>query len=85
MIFRKKEYKVVFTEHARLRMELRGISEPTVVDVLETGKIKAKEKTDRFWVYKKIRGRKDNLISVSICIEDPHLIVITTMVNWSPV
>ncbi len=39
----------------------------------------------KFWVYKRIKNRKDNGIAIAIAIERPKLIVITTMVNWSPV
>ena len=82
--FRKSSYEVVFTEHALLQMELRSLDQATVLEVIETGEVKAKESKNKFWVYKEILGRKDNLISVSISIEDPHLIVITTMINWRP-
>lgn len=82
--FRKSSYEVVFTEHATLQMALRGLSESDVVSVIETGEAKAKNVKGRFWVYKELKGRKDNLISVSISIETPHLIVITAMVNWRP-
>ncbi len=83
--FRSKSYDVVFTEHAKLQMELRELTEATVLVVIETGEVKPKTVKNKFWVYKKLRGRRDNLISVSISIETPRLIVITTMVNWSPV
>ena len=67
-----------------MQMELRSLDQATVLEVIETGEVKAKESKNKFWVYKEILGRKDNLISVSISIEDPHLIVITTMINWRP-
>ncbi len=65
-------------------MALRDLDEATVLKVIETGKVKAKEKPGKFWVFKKLPKRRDNLISISISIEDPHLIVITTLVNWRP-
>ncbi len=83
--FRGKSYDVVFTEHAKLQMELREVTEAIVLDVIETGEFKPKPIKNKFWVYKNLRGRRDNLISVSISIEAPRLIVITTMINWSPV
>jgi len=82
--FRGSSYEIVFTEHAKFQMDLRSLSELNVLDVIETGEVKAKGTKDKFWVYKELKGRKDNLISVSISIEDPHLIVITAMVNWRP-
>lgn len=82
--FRKSSYEVIFTEHALLQMELRNLDQATVLGVIETGEIKAKPSKSKFWVFKEILGRKDNLISISISIEDPHLIVITAMINWRP-
>jgi len=83
--FRGKSYEVVFTEHAKLQMELRELEETSVLEVIETGEIKPKNVKNKFWVYKSLLGRRDNLISVSVSIETPRLIVITTLVNWSPV
>ena len=82
--FQRSSYEVVFTEHAKLQMSLRGLSDSDILDVIETGEVRTKSVENKFWVYKKLKGRKDNLISVSISIEDPHLIVITAMVNWRP-
>jgi hypothetical protein len=82
--FQGSSYEVVFTEHAKLQMSLRSLTEEDVLRIIETGHVKAKATKDKFWVYKGLPGRKDNLISVSISIEAPHLIVITTMVNWRP-
>lgn len=83
--FRGKSYEVIFTEHAKLEMELRELTETAVLEVIETGEVRPKTVKNKFWIYKNLRGRRDNLISVSISIETPRLIVITTMVNWSPV
>ena len=82
--FQGSSYEVIFTEHAKLQMELRGLTELEVLDVIGTGEVKPKSVQGKFWVFKSLTGRKDNLISVSIAIEKPHLIVITTMVNWRP-
>jgi hypothetical protein len=82
--FRKASYEVVFTEHARTQMSLRGLGEADVLSVIESGEVKPKESKNKFWVYRKVSGRNDNFISVSISIEPPKLIVITAMVNWRP-
>lgn len=84
MIFRGHRYKVVFTDHAKAQMALRALDESTVLAVIETGEIKEKGAKNKFWVFKSIGDRKDNLVSVAIAIEAPHLIVITAMVNWRP-
>jgi hypothetical protein len=82
--FQQSSYDVVFTDHAVLQMELRGLTEADVLEVIEKGEIKPKGSKNKFWVYKNLTGRKDNLISVSVSIEAPHLIVITAMINWRP-
>ena len=82
--FQGSSYKTIFTGHAKLQMEMRGLTEAQVVEVIETGEVKPKASLGKFWVFKKLSDRKDNLISISISLEKPHLIVITAMVNWSP-
>lgn len=82
--FRGEMYQLVFTDHAELRMKQRAVSIDEAVDVLASGKIKPKDKENAFWVYKSLRGRKDNLVCFSVSLEDPFLIVITTLVKWRP-
>ncbi|MGB0452179.1 MAG: DUF4258 domain-containing protein [Bacteriovoracaceae bacterium] len=82
--FRRKKYKLIITQHALERMAQRDIPRSIVQEIIETGKSKAKKKPGKWWVYKKIKGRKDNNVSLSISIEEPHLIVITTLVDWRP-
>ena len=82
--FKKKSYTVVFTVHALEQMQLRGISEAEVIYVIERGTAKAKSTKGKFWVYLEVAARNDNLICVSLSIEPPTLIIITTLVNWRP-
>ena len=82
--FGNRSYEVVFTDHAPEQIRLRRLSEKDVVLVIENGTPKPKNVKDKFWVYMALTSRKDNLISVSISIEPPNLIVITTLVNWRP-
>ena len=82
--FQGKQYKAVFTEHAKTQMALRGLNESLIMKVIETGTIMKKNTKNKFWVFKSVMGRKDNMISVALAIEHPHLIVITAMVNWRP-
>lgn len=77
-------YQVVFTDHARERMTLRLISEDLVYFVLTKGKKIRKEKPNQFWIFKSIPKRQDNFICLSVSLENPFLIVITTLVNWRP-
>ena len=82
--FQGLSYNVVFTAHAKLQMGLRQLTESEVFEVIQEGDVKPKEVKNKFWVFMSIAGRKDNFISVSISIESPRLIVITTMINWRP-
>ena len=75
---------MVFTVHAIEQMRLRGISEEEVIQVIENGVSKSKNTKGKYWVYMTVPDRKDNLICVSVSLEPPNLIVITTLVNWSP-
>ena len=82
--FQEEIYQLVFTDHAEARMNLSRVSPEDVKTILETGKVKFKDKPNSFWVYKSMRGRKDNVIYLSVSIENPFLIVITSLVNWRP-
>ena len=82
--FQKKVYEVVFTDHAKLQMSLRSLDEKEVIEIIEIGEAKAKESAGKFWVYRQLKERSDNMISVSISLETENLIVITAMVNWRP-
>lgn len=82
--FINKEYKLIFTLHAYERMKLRNISREVVKLVIEGGLAVKKSKKNKWWVYKKIKGRTDNDICVSINVEDPKIIVITALINWRP-
>ena len=84
VLFQKKNHRLVFTEHARIQMDLRGLSETMVKFIIETGIVRPKDKKNKFWIFKKLKNRSDNLISISVSVESPNLIVITTMVNWRP-
>jgi len=84
VVFRGERYQLVFTDHAEARMKQRDVSIGEVLEVLTRGKVKQKEKMNAYWVYKSMRGRKDNMICLSVSIEDPFLIVVTTLVNWRP-
>jgi hypothetical protein len=82
--FRGKSYQLVVTDHAEERMKNRNIGKDVLVEILESGSVIPKDSPTHFWVYKVLGGRKDNAICLSISIEDPHLIVITTLINWRP-
>lgn len=84
VVFKNKKYKAIFTDHAIIQMDLRNLSELNVLEVIEYGEVKHKEVENKYWVFKSLKGRKDNFISVSIAVETPNLIVITTMINWRP-
>jgi hypothetical protein len=84
VVFLGKKYKLVVTEHARLQMQLRDIPPQLLKEVIELGEVKEKDVSGKYWIYKKVKGRKDNLICASVSVEKPRLIVITTLINWRP-
>ncbi|MGK5089753.1 DUF4258 domain-containing protein [Bdellovibrionota bacterium FG-2] len=83
-VFRGHHYVVIFTNHAQAQMVLRGLDEAIILEVIENGEIKEKDSKNKFWVFKTIGGRRDNMVAVSVAIEAPRLIVITAMVHWRP-
>lgn len=83
ILFQNKKLKVIITNHAVQRMKERDITKELILEVLESGDVKQKDE-DRFWVYKNIHTRTDNLICLAVKIEKSDLIVITTLINWKP-
>jgi hypothetical protein len=81
--FQGKSLRLIVTEHAEGRMNLRQVSKAQLIEVIETGIVKEKSET-KAWVSKAIDGRTDNLIAASVVVEGKELIVITVMVNWEP-
>jgi hypothetical protein len=82
--FQGEVYQIVITDHAEVRMKQRGVSLEEISIIINSGKIINKEIPNKYWVYKRFLNRTDNLICLSISIENPYLIVISTLVNWRP-
>ena len=82
--FKKRQYELIITDHARFRMSTRDIALEEVIEVVEKGKVKEKKSPNKYWVYKDIPGREDNSICLSVVLENPKLIIITALVAWSP-
>lgn len=82
--FKDTVYQVVFTFHAKKQMSLRRLSEREVLIIIETGKVKEKKTAGKYWVYGPLESHGNRVISVALSLENPHLIVITTLVNWGP-
>lgn len=73
---------VRLTDHARKRMTLRGITEATVLDIIETGTSKGKD--DRHvWLYKHFPERADNLLCLAVVLSEA-VIVKTVMHRFVP-
>lgn len=84
VVFQKQKFKLVLTEHARERMTLRAITMEILIDVVENGMAIKKKEENKFWVYKSIAGRDDNMVCLLLAIEDPNQVVINTLINWTP-
>jgi hypothetical protein len=83
--FQGERLELQKTDHALARMKSRNISQAQLLDIIALGTVKPKDGApNKFWVFNRIRARTDNLISISVAIEKPKLVVITVMVNWSP-
>ena len=72
--------QVFITEHAIDRMNERNISNKDVLNALENGKIKCKDKT-KFWVYHNFINRVDNLVCLAV-VDEGVLVIKTVMINW---
>jgi len=64
-------------------MKMRAVSNEEIIELIQTGTVKQKEMSHKFWVYKHFENREDNLITVSLAVEGESLVVITVLVNWS--
>jgi hypothetical protein len=84
VVFKKKKYDLIITDHARYRMRMRNVQLETLIEIVENGEIKAKDDKNKYWIFKSFAKRKDNFICLSVKIEDPGLIVVTALINWSP-
>ena len=72
--FKKNWYCLVVTDHASARMKMRNLSIEQIIDVVETGASKPKVIKGKYWVYKNIQGREDNLIALSLAVEQDNLV-----------
>lgn len=71
---------VVLTEHARLRMAERNISDALVLEIIDTGTLKNAGGA-HYWLYKHLVERTDNLLCVAAVV-DNVVVVKTIMHHW---
>lgn len=69
---------VIITTHAALRMSERNISEPLLLEIIDTGETKYSDAT-HLWVFKHIIERNDNLICAVLVLEEA--IVVKTVMH----
>ena len=69
---------VVLTEHARLRMEERGIDAELILDTIENGTLK-QAGGPHYWLFKYFPDRADNLLCVAAVID--NVVVVKTIMN----
>jgi hypothetical protein len=65
------------TRHAASRMAERGISEALLLDLIETGTVRHKDKI-RVWLVKSYADRNDNLICAAAVLEEAVVIKTVT-------
>ena len=74
--------EIKYSSHAVERMLQRRISPQEVEDILTEPDGVIRQSRDKFIAYKKIRGRRDNLLA-AVAVEDGRVWeVITVMVNF---
>ncbi len=78
---RRFDRPVIFTRHARLRMDERNISEEELLVVIDTGETRYKD-ASHLWAFKHIAGRADNLLCAVLVLED-SVVVKTVMHHFS--
>lgn len=66
------------SNHAKIRMLERKISEETILEIVETGTTKYKDST-HLWIFKSYANRNDNLLCIAVVIES--VIVIKTVMH----
>lgn len=71
---------VVLTEHARLRMAKRAISEALLLDIIDTGTARDAGR-GHYWLYMEVLGRSDNLLCAAV-VMDNAVVVKTVMHHW---
>lgn len=84
VVFQGQSLNLIMTDHARERAALRKIRDHDIREVVESGTVRAKKTPGKFWVFKALTDREDNLVCLSVSREMPNLVVISALINWSP-
>lgn len=71
---------VYITDHAKQRMTDRHVSEATIAELVETGKLKRKDER-HLWLFKHYPDRSDNLVCAA-AVENDALVIKTLMTHW---
>ena len=74
--------RVWLTDHALARAAEREIPVETLLDVIETGTLREKDKI-QCWIWKAVEERDDNLLCVAVLLADA-VIVKTVMHHFDP-
>lgn len=72
---------IVISSHAKIRMTEREISEAMLLEVIDSGDTRYKDKT-HLWAFKEFPERHDNLLCAVLVLED-RVIVKTVMHHFS--
>lgn len=72
---------VVVSNHAKIRMLERAISEDILLEVIDAGDIQFKDDT-HLWAYKEYPARHDNLLCAVLILED-SVVVKTVMHHFT--
>lgn len=72
---------IIVTTHARNRMIDRGITDASLLDMIETGDVRYRDET-RLWIAKRFTDRDDNWLCAAVVLESA-LVVKTVMHHFS--
>jgi len=69
---------VVISDHAKIRMIERNLSEAMLLEVIDSGETRYKDST-HLWAFKEFPARHDNLLCAVLVLED--CIVVKTVMH----
>ena len=71
---------VHLTHHAVQRMTQRGLSQPQIAVLIETGTVKQKD-AEHWWIHQHVPGRNDNPVCAAVIVRQA-VIIKTIMTHW---
>lgn len=75
---------IIVTDHARRRIEERGITDMLLLDLIETGELRHNDEI-RVWIAKHYADRNDNLLCIAAALESALIVkMVMHHFTWEP-